>query len=85
MGPGHDGWERAFNLTTVLHKVNEKSYAAYGVSGNCGPNTAIQSAHPGGAIVVAVGGSVHFLSESTETNLLYDLANRNDGHGAQIP
>ena len=80
MGPGNDGWERQFNIITVVHRVNEKSSNALGVSGNCGPNTPIQSAHPGGAMVVMVDGSTHFLIEGTETQTLYDMANRDDDH-----
>ena len=52
MGPGNDGWERHFNLTCVIHRLNEKSWTGLGVQGNCGPNTPIQSAHPGGVMVV---------------------------------
>jgi type II secretory pathway pseudopilin PulG len=80
MGPGSDGWQRIFNLTVVVSRVNERSFEALGVAGNCGPNRAIQSSHPGGALVSMVDGSVHFLSESTNIQTLYDLANRDDGH-----
>lgn len=80
MGPGNDGWERHFNMITVVHRVNEKSRDALGVSGNCGPNTPIQSAHSGGAMVGLVDGSTQFLTQTTDIQLLYDLANRDDGH-----
>ncbi|QDU56626.1 DUF1559 domain-containing protein [Aeoliella mucimassa] len=78
MGPGNDGWERQFNLTIVLHRVNEKSSAAVGVPGNCGPNRPIQSTHPGGAMALRADGSVDFLEESIEPAALYELANRDD-------
>jgi prepilin-type N-terminal cleavage/methylation domain-containing protein/prepilin-type processing-associated H-X9-DG protein len=79
MGPQR-GNPRAFNVTSVLHGINEKSSAAYGVAGNCGPNTPIQSVHPGGAGVLMADGSVHFLNEGLEVAILYNLANRDDGN-----
>ena len=72
--------ERTFNLTTVLHPINEKSSTALGVLENCGTNHPIQSAHPGGAQVLMADGSVQFLEDETDLQILYDLANRNDGH-----
>jgi prepilin-type N-terminal cleavage/methylation domain-containing protein len=80
MAPGNDGWERIFNMTTVVNGINEKSANAFGVPGNCGPNRAIQSAHPGGAHVAVADGSVRFVAESLDIQTLYNLANRNDGH-----
>jgi prepilin-type processing-associated H-X9-DG protein len=80
MGWGEDGWERIFNLTCVLHRVNEKSIRALGVAGNCGPNRAIQSVHSGGANVALADGSVHFLSDSLDVQALYNLSNRDDGN-----
>jgi len=74
------GDARTFQMTTVLHPINEKSYNATGVGINCGHNSAIQSAHSGGANVAFADGSVHFLAESINIQTLYDLANRNDGH-----
>ncbi len=85
MGTGKDGFGRAFNMTTVLHRLNEKSGTALGVGGNCGPNSPIQSVHSGGANVVMVDASVQFLSETINVQTLYNLANRNDGHVVQIP
>ena len=79
MGPGRNT-ERAFNTTTFVHRVNEKSYSAAGVTGNCGPNRPFQSAHAGGGLGLLADGSVRFLSDETAIQLLYDLANRDDGH-----
>ena len=71
--------DRDFNLTCVINRLNEKSFAATGVASNCGPNRSIQSAHPGGATVGFADGSVHFLNEDIEVNTLYNMANRADG------
>lgn len=79
MGPGADGWERHFNLTIALHRINEKTSTALGVPGNCGPNRPIQSAHPGGAMVLLADGSADFLDESIDVAAVYELANRDDG------
>ena len=78
MGPLR-GDPRAFNLTTVSHRINEKSSAAYGVPGNCGPNTPIQSVHSGGAGVLLADVSVRFLTDDLDLATLYSLCNRNDG------
>jgi hypothetical protein len=75
----NDTWERQFNLTCVIHPVGEFSYMAYGVAGDCGPNRPIQSAHPGGAQVLMADASARFLSSSTDLQILYNLANRDDG------
>jgi prepilin-type processing-associated H-X9-DG protein len=81
MGPGDDGFDRAFNMTTVWYGLGDKEYSvAKHVGGNCAVNSAIQSAHPGGAQVLMVDGSVQFLPDSIRLQLLYDLANRDDGH-----
>jgi prepilin-type N-terminal cleavage/methylation domain-containing protein len=80
MGPKKgDAWERAFNTTCLLHRINERSLTALGVDGNCGFNTPIQSAHPGGAAGLLADGSVRFLEEGETLETLYRLANRDDG------
>ena len=66
------------NMTTVLHPIDTKDATAIGaISG--GANTPIQSAHPGGALTARADGSVHFQSANTELDVLYNLADRNDG------
>ena len=78
--PSSTSWDnRTFNLTCVYHPVNFKTTAGYGVPGNCGPNTPIQSAHPGGVNVAFADGSVQYLSDSLDIAVLRNLATRNDG------
>ena len=79
MGPRMVNFSRQFNLTSLAHPVGDKRWTAEGVAGNCGPNRAIQSPHPGGAFVGLVDGSVHFLAEATDPNVLFALADRDDG------
>jgi prepilin-type processing-associated H-X9-DG protein len=79
MGPSY-GDPRAFNVTCVLHAINDKSATNYGVSGNCGPNSPVQSVHPGGAGALFADGSVQFLSAGTQIQVLWNLANRDDGN-----
>jgi prepilin-type N-terminal cleavage/methylation domain-containing protein len=75
----NDTWERQFNVTCVIHPVGEFSYMAYGVAGDCGPNRPLQAAHPGGAQVLMADASARFLSNSLDLQILYNLANRDDG------
>ena len=86
MGISGDDDPRAHNTTTVRHRINEKSAEAIGVLSDnenrpnwYQPNRAIQSAHPGGAYVMLADASVQFLTEDTEINLLYNMADRDDG------
>ena len=66
------------NLTSVRYKVNEFNQGL--ASNYCGgSNSAIQSAHPGGASVLLGDGSVRFLREALDLQTLYNLANRDDG------
>ena len=81
MGPAPQGGDqRAFNLTCVSQPINAKSTLAYGVFGNCGPNSPIQSVHPAGANVLMADGSVHFLNQALDFTILCNLANRDDGN-----
>ena len=80
MGPSSTyGYNRVFNVTIVMHRLNDKSYTNIGVPGD-GPNTPIQSSHAGGSHVGLADGSVRFLSEGIGIQTLYNLANRNDGN-----
>jgi prepilin-type processing-associated H-X9-DG protein len=77
--------ERIFNTTTIHHPINTKGSSAFGVPGNCGPNRPILAAHLGGATALFADGSVHFLEESLELQVLYNLGNRDDGNALALP
>ena len=81
MGPAPESGSdrRTFNLTCVYHPINYKSATGYGIPNNCGPNSPIQSVHPGGANVALADGSVRMLSETLDMRTLRCLATRNDG------
>ena len=72
-------WERIFNTTVVLHRINHKDDVDDGILGNCARNRPITSSHSGGANVGLVDGSVHFLNENISLDALYNLADRDDG------
>jgi prepilin-type N-terminal cleavage/methylation domain-containing protein len=76
---GHEGDARACNVTTLLHPINTKTWGLEGIE-NWGLNTPVQSAHPAGAMVLLADGSVRFLTQSTNLQIVYNLANRNDGN-----
>ncbi len=80
MGICYDGLYRTFSVTAVMHPVNQKSSTATGVGGNCGSNSPIQSAHPGGAQILLTDGSVRFINATIPIQTLYNLANRDDGN-----
>lgn len=86
--PGDGSWFcrtfQTWNITTIRYPVNfldatGMSLGASGLGPLNGSNRPIQSAHTGGANVLLADGSVQFLSESMNFELLTSLANRNDG------
>jgi prepilin-type N-terminal cleavage/methylation domain-containing protein len=73
--------KRWFNTTTVRYGINHRAWNSTGVGDEYyGCNRPIQSAHPGGAHVVAGDASVHFLSEAMDLQTLFNLSNRDDGN-----
>ncbi|OAI38681.1 hypothetical protein AYO40_01620 [Planctomycetaceae bacterium SCGC AG-212-D15] len=88
---------RPFNTQTVRYEINRVFSTSYG--GGASPNSngahpagtdlqnnmPIRSAHPGGAAVLYADGSVHFLGNATDLNVLYALAARSDGQVYDLP
>ncbi|MFW5692720.1 MAG: DUF1559 domain-containing protein [Thermoguttaceae bacterium] len=74
------GSGRIFNTTVVVHPINFPDAHGLGIPGNCGPNRPLNSAHPGGINALFADGSVHFLAESLAIDVLYNLADRDDGN-----
>jgi hypothetical protein len=70
---------RWFNTTSVRYAINHKLWNSPGIGQGFGCNRSIQSAHSGGAFVGMADGSVHFLSEDLDLQILYNLCNRGDG------
>lgn len=82
LGQGDD---RYFNETTVRYPINDKNWNNVGIGSSAyGCNRPIQSAHSGGANVVCVDGSVHFLQQGLDLQTLYNLCNRDDGNPIQV-
>ena len=82
MGSSSFTSERTFNITTVRHPLNFRDHAIAaleGASGNTGVNRPLISSHPGGVTVSAADGSTHFLNDSLELVVLFNLCDRDDG------
>jgi prepilin-type N-terminal cleavage/methylation domain-containing protein/prepilin-type processing-associated H-X9-DG protein len=70
---------RIFNMTTVRYRISKDASLA-NVGGQCGGNSPLQSAHPGGVNALFADGSVHFLAEAVDITTLKRLADRDDGN-----
>jgi len=80
---GHENCSRCYNMTTVLYPINTKNITDIKGMGLNGCNHPIRSSHPGGALILYGDGRVDFLNDSTDLQLLNDLANRDDGNVTQ--
>jgi hypothetical protein len=88
-GAGSGGDNRAFNLTTVRWPINQKRWPTItGAPGNCsglgicdntGQNIPLNSAHPGGVLVLLGDASVRFVSQTVTLDIVGRLATRDDG------
>lgn len=72
----------SYNTTVIRYPINEKEWIPVRNAGKSHfgeHNKPIQSSHPGGAQVAFADGSVHYLVEDTEMDVLRALGCRNDG------
>jgi prepilin-type N-terminal cleavage/methylation domain-containing protein/prepilin-type processing-associated H-X9-DG protein len=77
-----------YNLTVIRYPINEKEWVPVRVAGKSDfgeLNKPIQSAHPGGAQVGLADGSVRFLFETTDMDVLRALGCRFDGQPVSLP
>jgi hypothetical protein len=77
-----DGNDRLYNITTIRYAPNMRSANAAGVSKYgawqaC--NNPILSPHPSGVYAVFGDGAVHFVNDNLDINVLYSLADVDDG------
>ena len=88
-GAGSGGDNRAFNVTTIRWRVNQKDWptitgapgncSGFGICDNTGQNIPLNSAHPGGVMVLLGDGSVRFLAQTVDMGIVGRLATRDDG------
>jgi prepilin-type N-terminal cleavage/methylation domain-containing protein len=85
---GGGGDNRAFNITTIRHPINQKDWPTIPASGACntlgicdntGQNIPLNAAHPGGVVCVLADGAVRFLANNIEMSTVAELATRDDG------
>jgi len=76
----HVNCGRCYNMTTVLYPINSTDVTNLPGTQINGCNHPIRSPHPGGALVLYGDGHVDLLRDSTDLQLLNDLANRDDGN-----
>lgn len=78
---------RQFNIVSVRHPINERNATTAGIGcvGNYGANKSLSSTHGAGANGVFGDGSVIFLQEDMDLQVLWNLCNRADGHATRRP
>ena len=84
---GNGGDLRAFNITSVRYRINQKTgwanapgnCGSQGVCDNTGQNIPLNSAHAGGVNALLGDGSVRFVRDSISLQTLGQLTIRDDG------
>ena len=75
---------RQINNTTIAGSINETQLASIPGAEQHGPNKPLLSTHQGGVNVTLADGSVHFVQDSVELPVLFNLADRSDGNVLDI-
>lgn len=75
----------AWNITTIKHRINLRTYESAGIRDTHGPNNPLSSAHSGQVQALFLDSSVRALSENMEMLTLRRLASRDDGAVVTIP
>jgi prepilin-type N-terminal cleavage/methylation domain-containing protein/prepilin-type processing-associated H-X9-DG protein len=70
----------SWNISTMRHPLNSRTYEAPGVDRNRGPNNPFLSPHPGVVNFLLADGSVAAMEERADVLELKRLATRDDGH-----
>jgi len=98
--PPHSGTNtdnRTFNLVTLRYPINQKrrpgtgwpdwpgNCAADGICQNASANLPLNSAHPGGAVVLLGDASARFIPEVTDLQIVARMATRDDGQVVELP
>lgn len=78
------GYPRAYNVTTIRHKLNTRTATFAAGMYKDGPNIAVQSAHPGGGQMLYGDGSVRFVRDSVSFEIFKSHAIRDDGVEAGV-
>lgn len=85
---GCSGWEsgypRAYNVTTIRHKLNTRTATFAAGMYKDGPNLGVQSAHPGGGQMLYGDGSVRFVRDAVPFETFKSQAIRDDGVEAGV-
>ncbi len=89
----HHGWlmgspsagDRKFNITTVRYPPNTVDNSLPGTGNNDGPNNGIYAAHPGGVQAALADGSVRFVTETIDLEILLRACSRADGKPVELP
>jgi hypothetical protein len=92
---GNGGDNRTFNMVTVRYPINQKSRSggwpnwpgncsADGVCENASSNLPLNSAHPGGVMILIADGSVRFLAEVSALDVVGRIVTRDDGQVVKL-